>query len=92
MVPAGSLSGIGDLSSDLLRGMGQNYSWVEDSDAGTVLQCSKVSILLGLHGSSLYAVWCKSTLQPQIWHCINGDSTIADSWICPASRHMQMWT
>ena len=54
MLTAGSLSGIGQLSSNLLTGMGQNYSWVEDSDAGTVLQCSKVSKLLHLHGIKKY--------------------------------------
>lgn len=41
---AGNLTGNGHMGSDLLAGSGAGYTWTQDADAGTVLQCHKVLI------------------------------------------------
>ncbi len=40
---AGDLIGHGNTSSTYFAGLGHNHTWAQDADAGTVLQCSKVS-------------------------------------------------
>jgi hypothetical protein len=39
---AGDLIGHGNTSSSYFAGIGHNHTWVQDADAGIVLQCSKV--------------------------------------------------
>lgn len=41
-IAAGNLTGSGHMGSSLLAGSGTGYTWIQDADAGTVLQCHKV--------------------------------------------------
>ena len=59
---AGDLIGHGNTSNSYFAGIGHNHTWVQDADAGIVLQCSKVFSNLQTFANKTHSHLCLDQL------------------------------